>query len=76
MKELIAVKTPEANSLRAILESKSDPESLRLKRFLSMPDLSRTHGNPIYELAQRIVNLPDFNDFDVVEAPEIVPADI
>ncbi|MBI2063210.1 MAG: hypothetical protein HYT61_03175 [Candidatus Yanofskybacteria bacterium] len=76
MREIIAAKAPEADILQKALESKNDPESLRLKRFLSMPDLSRTSGSPICELAQRIINLPDFKDFDIVEAPEIVPADI
>ncbi|MBI2063969.1 MAG: hypothetical protein HYT65_03200 [Candidatus Yanofskybacteria bacterium] len=76
MREQITAQSPEADSLRKILGSKTDPENKRLKRFLDMPDLSRTPGNPIYELTQRIVNLPDFKDFDVVEAPEIVPADI
>ena len=32
------------------LELKKDAESLRLKRFLSMPDLSRTPGSPINEI--------------------------
>lgn len=76
MKELIKIKSQEADSLRKFVESKNNPEGLRLKRFLDMPDLSRTPGSPIYELAQRIINLPDFEDFDLVEAPEIVPADI
>ncbi|MBI2670329.1 MAG: hypothetical protein HYX20_04265 [Candidatus Yanofskybacteria bacterium] len=76
MREQITAQSPEADSLRKTLESKTDPESLRLKRFLDMPDLSRAPDSPIQELAQRIVNLPDFKDFDVVEAPEIVPADI
>ncbi len=39
-----------------------------------MPDLSRTPGSPISELAQRIIELNDFKDFDVVQVPEIVPA--
>ena len=76
MRQLISIKSPEEEKLLKVLESKTDPESKRLKRFLDMPDLSRTPGSPIYELAQRIVNLPDFKDFDVVGAPEIVPADI
>lgn len=62
--------------LKKELKEKSDPESKRLVRFLDMPDLSRTSGSPIYELAQRIVNLEDFADFDVIKVPEIVPADI
>ncbi len=76
MRDNIVVKSPEADLLQKNLELKNDAESLRLKRFLNMPDLSRTPGSPIYELVQRILDLPDFKDFDVVDAPEIVSADI
>ena len=56
------------------LQDKNDPDSLRLKRFLAMPDLSRTVGSPINELVQRITALPEVQSFDDVEVPEIVPA--
>ncbi|MEK7525529.1 MAG: hypothetical protein AAB561_00725 [Patescibacteria group bacterium] len=56
------------------LQEKNDPDSLRLKRFLAMPDLSRTPGSPINELIQRILALPEVQSFDDVEVPEIVPA--
>jgi phenylalanyl-tRNA synthetase alpha chain len=73
MKE-INIDTSEEKKLRAELEKRTDPEGLRLQRFLNMPDLSRTEGSPIRELAKRIVELPDFKDFDVIKVPEIVPA--
>jgi len=60
--------------LRALIEKRTDPEGLRLKKFLAMPDLSRTDGSPIRELVRRIVELPDFKAFDVVRVPEVVPA--
>ena len=41
-----------------------------------MPDLSRRAGSPIAEVVERILSLPDFKDLDVIEVPEIVPADI
>src|SRR3989344_8365896 len=56
------------------LEKRTDAEGLREKRFLAMPDLSRTEGSPIAELAKRIVKIPEFGNFDVVKVPEIVPA--
>lgn len=62
--------------LRQELKERKDPESERLVRFLNMPDLSRLEGSPIHELAERIINLEDFADFDVIRVPEIVPADI
>lgn len=58
------------------LAKKEDPESKRMAHFLKMPDLTRAPESPLHELAQRIVNLEDFKDFDVIEVPEIVPADI
>lgn len=58
------------------MNAQSKAESVRMKRYLNMPDLSRTSGSPIYELVQRILELPDFKDFDTIEVPEIVPTDI
>lgn len=72
----INIPSEKEEALRKELEKKHDPESERIKRFLAMPDLSRTPGSPIYELVQRILNLKAFADFDTIRAPEIVPADV
>ncbi len=72
----IIVKSDEDKKAMESLSGRHDPQSVRVKRFLAMPDLSRTPGSPIYELAQRIIGLPDFKDFDVMQVPEIVKADI
>jgi len=58
------------------LESRKDAEGLRLKRFLNMPDLSRTKGSPLAELVERIVSIPRFADFEILQVPEVVPYDI
>jgi len=71
----ISIETPEELAVRKQLEAKHDPLSERMKRFLALPDLSRTPGSPIHELIERIVSIPDFKDFDIVHVPEIVPAD-
>jgi phenylalanyl-tRNA synthetase alpha chain len=60
--------------LRAFLKTRPDAESLRMQRFLAMPDLSRTEGSPIRELAKRLIAIPRFADFDLIKTPEIVPA--
>lgn len=73
---MIIVDSSEEKALRQELEKRGDPESLRMKRFLNMPDLSRVEGNPIQQLAERITTLPDFKDFDIIQIPEIVPVDI
>ena len=72
----IKIKSDEEKKLAQRLADRHDPESERIKRYLAMPDLSRMLGNPLHELAERIVGLPDFNNFDAVEAPEIVSAKI
>jgi len=73
MKE-ITINSPEEKQLKSDIKKRTDVEGLRLERFLGMPDLSRTERSPIRELAKRIVELPDFRDFDVIKVPEIVPA--
>src|SRR5205809_545548 len=73
MSQEIIISSPEEAKLRAELKNRTDAEALRMQRFLEMPDLSRTEGSPIHELAERIVALPDFQNFAVVKVPEIVP---
>ncbi|OGZ00090.1 MAG: hypothetical protein A2945_00110 [Candidatus Liptonbacteria bacterium RIFCSPLOWO2_01_FULL_52_25] len=73
MKE-ITISSKEEKRAYAELAKRSDAEGFRMKRFLAMPDLSRTEGSPLREMANRIVAIPDFSSFDVVRVPEIVPA--
>lgn len=73
MKEIV-IDSEEEKKILAELQKRTDPEGLRIRRFLDMPDLSRTETSPIRELAKKIIELPDFKDFDVVKVPEIVPA--
>lgn len=58
------------------MEARTDPEALRIKRFLDMPDLSRTPGSPLYELVQRTLQTKSLADFDVITIPEIVPTQV
>jgi phenylalanyl-tRNA synthetase alpha chain len=76
MRKNFKVTLPETEKILKNLESKNDPHSLRIKRYLAMPDLSRTPGSPIAEVVDRVTNLPEFKDLDIIEVPEIVPADI
>jgi phenylalanyl-tRNA synthetase alpha chain len=62
--------------LRKELESRTDFEAEREKRYLSMRDLSRTPGSPLYELVSRIRALPRLKEFDLIEIPEIIPTAI
>lgn len=72
----ISIDRTEENKLQLELAKRHDPESERMKRFLDMPDLSRTADSPIHEIVKRILAMPDYKDFDVIEVPEIVPADV
>ena len=62
--------------VRMELEARTDFEALRERHYLAMPDLSRTPGNPLAEIVARVEALPLLKDFDIIEIPEIVPADI
>ena len=70
------IKFPEEKELLQKLEARNDTESLQMKRYMSMPDLSRTPSSPINEIIQRILAQPDFKDFDIIKSPEIVPTSI
>src|SRR5260221_237451 len=72
----ITISRDEEHKLREQLETRHDPEAERIKRYLAMPDLSRTEGNPLHEIIGQILAMPDYRDFDVIEVPEIVPADM
>ncbi len=72
----IPIDTTEEQRLRAEVATKTDPESLRIQRYLGMPDLSRTAGSPLHEIVERVKNVPVVKGFDVIEIPEIVPAHI
>src|SRR3989338_2481398 len=74
--KFIKIESSEEVEIAAELNKRTDPEGLRMKRFLAMPDLSRMPGNPLYEIVQRVLNWPSFKGFDVIQVPEIVPVDI
>ena len=64
---------PDEKSTLAELASRSDAEAVRLRRFLSMPDLSRTEGSPLKEIVDRASTVTSLEGFDVIVIPEIVP---
>lgn len=72
----IRINTTEEESLLKALEARNDAEALRIKRYLSMSDLSRTATSPLFEIVEKVKAMPLLQDFDNVIIPEIVPADI
>lgn len=73
VREEIVIESQEEKRLLAELQQRTDPEGLRLKRFLAMPDLSRTPGSPLSEIVERTLNTESLRGFDVIKIPEIVP---
>ena len=76
MRVNIVIDTEEEKRLKEGLKLRLDFEALRIKRYLDMPDLSRTPGSPLAEMVERILAISDFKGFDQIKVPEIVPADV
>jgi len=72
----IQIDRTEEMRLRKELEGRTDIEAERMKRYLSMPDLSRKEGSPLHEIVARAQHVPSLVGLDVIEIPEIVPADV
>lgn len=70
------IKSQEEMDIKKALEDKNDAHSLRLKRYLSMPDLSRTPGSPLWEIVNRAKDVPSLKNFDDIKIPEVVPTKI
>ncbi len=72
----IKIDTTEEMALIKELDVRTDAEAVRMKRYLNMPDLSRTEGSPIKELVHRITTIDDFKTFDIIHVPEIMSTEI
>ncbi|MBU6232022.1 hypothetical protein KGP36_05185 [Patescibacteria group bacterium] len=72
MRNLIKIQDPLEEKLLADLEKKTDFKSLRLKRLLALPDLTKKPDSPVKILFDQILGLPRFKSFDVVEFPKII----
>lgn len=71
MREII-IKNPEEEKLIASLEARTDIKAERIKRFLALPDLTKKENSPVKILVDRILELPRFKDFDLIDIPKIV----
>ncbi len=72
----IDISSDKEKELKEILGKKTDAESLRLTRFLNLPDLSRTPGSPLNEVVERATQVKSLTGFDVIKIPEIIPTNI
>lgn len=66
----------EEKALLDKFSKRNDIEAQRIKRYLSMPDLSRTSGSPLSEIVKRVTNLPILKDFYDIDIPEVISTDI
>src|SRR3989344_4659537 len=48
--------------LIAALQKRTDADAMRIKRFLAMPDLSRTEGSPLKEVVDRTLKVAVIKD--------------
>jgi phenylalanyl-tRNA synthetase alpha chain len=72
MRQVITITDPKESELLANLEKQTDFKSLRIKRLLALPDLTKKAKSPVKILVDSILELPRFKDFDLVDFPKIV----
>jgi phenylalanyl-tRNA synthetase alpha chain len=58
------------------LAQRKDAEAERIRRYLAMPDLSRTPGSPLAEIVEKARAVPALAGFDNIIIPEVVPVDV
>jgi phenylalanyl-tRNA synthetase alpha chain len=75
MRKNIVIKNPEESALIGNLEQRNDIKAERIKRLLKFPDLTKKENSPVKILFDKILELPRFKDFDIVDFPKIVTID-
>lgn len=70
------ISTAEQEEILKKFESRDDIEATRIKKYLSMPDLSRTPGSPIFEIVERVLNVKSLDELDIIKIPEIISVPI
>lgn len=71
MRKIIIDDKNESNLVTEI-NKRNDIKAERIKKFLSLPDLSKRENSPVKILFDQIINLPFFRDFDLVDFPRII----
>lgn len=72
MRKKITIKDKNEKELIEKLNERNDTIAERIKRFLALPDLTKKENSPVKILFDQIINLPEFQEFDIVEFPRIV----
>lgn len=76
MHQDIIIQSDKEKELLSVLEKTTGTNAERVKRVLALPDLSRTEGNPLKALVDRVLGIKEFADFDNIVIPEIIPTEI
>lgn len=71
-----SVSLTEQERLIEQLNQRDDSEAERIKRYLSLPDLTREEGSPVKSITDRVVNLATLKSFDVIETPEFISSEL
>lgn len=72
----IVIEDPNEKVLIEELNKRTDTKAERVKRLLALPDLSRTEDSPLKAIVERVTKIKDFEDFDIITIPEIIPTDV
>lgn len=72
MRKNIVISDPKEKELISQLNKRKDIKAERIKRLLALPDLTKKPNSPIKILADCILNLPRFKDFDLMDFPRVV----
>lgn len=58
------------------LNKRTDVQAERLKRYMSLPDLTRLEGSPVKAITERVINLPSLKNFDIIGTPQVISPEI
>lgn len=72
MQRVLHLSDPAEAEALARLSARQDFEALRIRRLLSLPDLTRTPQSPLKLMVDAVLALLRFQDFDVLEIPAVV----
>lgn len=76
MAKNIIINDPKEKELIQALSKRTDADAARIKRYLQMPDLSRTADSPLKEVVDRTLKVDVIKDLDIIEVPEIISSKI
>jgi phenylalanyl-tRNA synthetase alpha chain len=72
MRKNIIINDPKEQELIKNLEQRTDIKAERIKRLLALSDLTKTENSPVKIINDKILELPIWADFDIIEIPKVV----